>query len=129
MEIMSIVGAAIVAAILAVILRHTRPEYAVVLGLTSSVIFLLWAVGSIVPIIDLLKELVDKTNLTSEYQEILLKTLGISFITQMGSDCCKDAGENAIAQKVELCGKITIVALSLPLFQDILAVVSSMFSI
>ena len=49
---------------------------------------------------------------------ILLKTLGVCFLTQLSADSCRDAGEGALAAKVELAGKLFIVILALPLFQQ-----------
>ena len=48
-----------------------------------------------------------------------MKTLGICFLTQFAVDSCKDAGESALASKVELAGKVTVVVMALPLFQSI----------
>ena len=49
----------------------------------------------------------------------MFKTLGICFLAQFAADSCRDAGESALASKVELAGKISILVLSLPLFEDI----------
>jgi stage III sporulation protein AD len=50
---------------------------------------------------------------------ILFKTLGLCFLAQFAADSCRDAGENALASKVELAGKLAIVILALPLFEKI----------
>ena len=57
--------------------------------------------------------------ISGEYGVILLKTLGVCFLTQLSADSCRDAGEGALAAKVELAGKLFIVILALPLFQQI----------
>ena len=51
---------------------------------------------------------------------ILFKTLGVAVVTQLAADLCRDAGESAMAGKVELCGKAAVLALSLPLASDLL---------
>jgi stage III sporulation protein AD len=40
-------------------------------------------------------------------------------LAQFAADACRDAGESALASKMELAGKITILILALPLFEKI----------
>ena len=61
-----------------------------------------------------------------EYVQILFKALGICLITQIACDACRDLGETAVASKVEAAGKISVLLISLPLFEQILAVVGSL---
>lgn len=128
MEFPAVVGAALVAAVLAVTLREVKKEYALVLTLCCGALLLLWAAGVVSPALEELRSMIEATRIEGEYGEILMKTLGISFLTQLASDACKDAGEGAIAAKVELCGRICIVVLSLPMFRAILTLAQSMFT-
>ena len=58
----------------------------------------------------------------SELTEIVLKALGICIVAELGSQCCRDAGETAIATKVELAAKAALVLMSIPIFQTLLEV-------
>jgi len=49
--------------------------------------------------------------------------VGVCFITQLACDLCRDAGENAIAARVETAGKAAILLISLPLFEQVLELV------
>lgn len=128
-DIFVAVGAAMVAMLLAVTLREIKKEYAVLLSLLCAVALMLWAVGTMAPIIEQIEALVDSTELNPQYGEILLKSLGIAVCTQLACDVCKDAGETAIGTKVEFCGRVCLVALSLPLFSEILSLAQRIFSI
>lgn len=90
-----------------------------VIALACGVLIIISVLSSISPIICEIKSLVYQSKLPVEYIGILLKVLGVCFLTQFASDACKDAGESAIASKVELAGKVTIVLISLPLFERI----------
>lgn len=59
--------------------------------------------------------------------EIMIKALGISFITKICSDICKDAGEGSLASGVETVGKLSLVGLALPLISSITEYVSEIF--
>jgi stage III sporulation protein AD len=61
-----------------------------------------------------------------DYAGILLRALGVCFLTQIACDTCRDAGEAAIAVKLEIAGKIAVLAISLPLFRQVLGFVSTL---
>ena len=128
-DIFVAVGAAMVAMLLAVTLREIKKEYAVLLSLLCAVALMLWAVGTMAPIIEQIETLVDSIELDPQYGEILLKSLGIAVCTQLACDACKAAGETAIGAKVEFCGRVCLAALSLPLFSEILSLAQRIFSI
>jgi stage III sporulation protein AD len=129
MEIFAVVGAAMMAMMLAVVLRELKKEYAVLLSVACCALLLLWAISALTPVLDRLLELARITQLDTEYGEILLKALGISICTQLAADACRDAGESAIGSKVELCGRACVVLLSLPMFQEVLSLAGSMFAL
>ncbi len=61
-----------------------------------------------------------KHGVNGEFLGILIKITGISFLTEFASSVCKDAGETAIANKVDLSGKVIIVAISIPIISALL---------
>ena len=71
------------------------------------------------PAIKEITTLLSGVGLSEKYGIILFKSLGVCFLAQFAADSCRDAGENALASKVELAGKISILVLSLPLFEEI----------
>ena len=42
---------------------------------------------------------------------------------------CRDAGENAIGAKIELAGKVTLVVVSIPLFQQLINVAGTLLNL
>jgi stage III sporulation protein AD len=119
MNIIAIAGIAILAAILAAMLRRYHQEYSVILSIAAGVIILFEVFANITPAVRQISTLLSSSGLSAEYAVILFKALGICFLAQFAADSCRDAGESALASKVELAGKIAIVILSLPLFENI----------
>ena len=119
MNVVGIAGIAVCAAVIAAMLRRYHQEYAVMLSIAAGVVILLEIFAGIAPAMKQIHTLFSASGLPTDYILILLKTLGISFLAQFAADACRDAGENALASKVELAGKIAIVVLSLPLFEKI----------
>ena len=54
------------------------------------------------------------------YASVMLRTLGIALLTRICTDICRDCGETSVAGAVELAGKLTILALCVPLIRQIL---------
>jgi stage III sporulation protein AD len=119
MNIIGIAGVALVAAILSAMLKRYHQEYAIIVNIAAGIIIIVQILANISPAVQQLNVLLSSAGLSSEYALILFKTLGICFLSQFAADSCRDAGESALATKVELAGKITIVLLALPMFESI----------
>ena len=119
MNIIAIAGVAVIAAILAVMMKQYHQEYSVVISIAAGIIILFEIFANVSPAIKQINTLLSSAGLSAEYTAILFKALGICFLTQFAADSCRDAGESALASKTELAGKIAIVVLSLPLFESI----------
>ena len=125
-DILSIIGIGIVSAALALVLRQHRPEFAMLVSLGAGIFILFKVAATIQPVADEIQSILSSAALPLEYAGVLFKALGICFVTQIACDTCKDAGESAIASKVEMAGKIAVLAVSLPLFGQVLTIVSSL---
>ena len=119
MDIVALAMVAVIAAVLSVMLKKYNPEYSIIISLVAGAVLLLLILSRISPAIEQIKDLLSATRMSSEYGQVLLKGLGVCFLTQFAADSCRDAGESALASKVELAGKVMIVLLSLPLFEQI----------
>ena len=53
----------------------------------------------------------------------VLKITGIAYIAEFGAEICRDAGEGAIAAKIEMAGKVIIIALAVPIITSLLDLV------
>ncbi len=117
----SIIGIAVVATAACVILQKTNPEFSMMVALITGVLIFMFVLSSFTPILDSLESWMNEFGLNNVYFTTVVKTLGICYLTQMASDTCKDAGYSSIASKVELAGKITILLLALPMFENLIS--------
>lgn len=121
-NLFSIVGIALVATIICILIKQYKPEYAMLISIVCGVIIFSMIIVSLVPAFQAMKTLMSRANINNEYIGAMVKTLGVCYVTQLASDSCNDAGQTAIASKVELCGKVFIVIISLPLFENLIDV-------
>lgn len=119
MNIVSICGLAIIAVISAVVIRKYNPEISLIISISASLLILIAIFTHISPVANEIKALFQNSNISSDYISILFKTLGICFVCQFTADACKDAGESAVASKVEFAGRVAILIIALPLFENI----------
>jgi len=123
MDIVKIIGVGFIAVIIIIILKQYKPEFAVYVSIATGVIILLMLVGQISGILDLLRDISSKTSINYGFIKILIKITGIAILTEFAVSICKDSGESAIASKVDIGGKVIIVALSMPIVQSLLETV------
>lgn len=120
MEITSLIVLCIITALLALSLRGQRPEFAMLLSLGCGVFVLLNLLGQMNGILSGLERVMAGLSGQSDLTGIILKALGICIVAELGSQCCRDAGEAAIAAKVELAAKTALVLMCMPVFTQLL---------
>lgn len=128
MEIYSVIALGLVATAICILLKQYQPEYALFVSIICGVIIFGVVIDNLLPTFSLMADLMVKAQIKSSYVEAIVKTLGVCYITQLVTDSCKDAGQNAIASKVELASKVYIVLLALPLFEDLITITFSLIN-
>jgi len=119
MELTSILGLGVVAVCIVVLLRQYRPEYALMISLVCSVLIFAAALSVLIPALDEIENMMEEANIDLSYVSILFKSLGLCLITQIASDSCRDAGETAIASRIEFSGRLSLVVVALPMFREV----------
>lgn len=120
MEIVRIVAFAFIALFIVVILRQHNGTLALQVSTIVGVLIFLFMIGKITAVLQLLQQLALKANIDFVYLNTIFKILGIAYLASFCSDICKDAGEGAIAAKVEFAGKILILVLAIPILMAVL---------
>lgn len=123
MNIFEIIALAIIGALLSTTLKAYHPEYAVVTALGTCIIIILLTSQDLLSIIEGLRDIMTKTGIDSRYFKIILKVIGISYITQFGVDLCKDSGYSSIALKVDMAGKICVLTMTIPIISEFLNII------
>ncbi len=114
-EILQITGAALVATFLALILKEQKPNFAFLLIVFTGCAIFLFLVDQIYLIINMIERLASDAKVNLIYVETILKIIGIAYIAEFAAQITKDAGQGAIASKIELGGKILILAMAIPI--------------
>lgn len=103
------------ATFLALIVKEQKPNFAFLLIVFVGCTIFLFLIDKISEIINMLEKLAADAKVNMVYVETILKIIGIAYIAEFASQVTKDAGQGALASKIELAGKIIILAMSIPI--------------
>lgn len=125
MDIFKIVGLGLAAAILAVFVKNWRAEIAIMVSVVAAIIIFLAIAPYLKAVLEMFEDISNQIGLDIKYITVVLKVIGIAYVTQFGAELCRDAGESAVASKIEFGGKVIIMALSMPVMYQFLEVVDT----
>lgn len=120
MNITSVAGICILFAAVILLLKQYKPEYAMLAAAAASGALLVYLLSLIFPVIQEIREILAQAGVNNEHFTAVFKAVGICYTAQFAGDICRDFGQTAIAGKIDMAGKIAVVALSLPLMKEIL---------
>ncbi len=120
MEITQIIGLALITTIFLLVLRQEKPVMAILLSLVFGIIVFLSMMGKLASIIDVMGELTRRAGINNFFLATILKIMGVAYLGEFAAVICQDAGEQAVAKKVEFAAKIIIAVLALPILVAIL---------
>ncbi|MDR4936354.1 stage III sporulation protein AD [Rossellomorea marisflavi] len=123
---MQIVGIALVSTFLALLIKEQKPNFAFLLIVFVGCSIFLFLIDQIYAIIHMLEKLAANANVNLVYVQTILKIIGIAYIAEFTAHITRDAGEGAIAAKVELAGKILILAMAIPILTVIIETIINM---
>ncbi|MGI6588998.1 MAG: stage III sporulation protein AD [Peptococcia bacterium] len=115
MEIFQIVGIGLTGTVLAVYVKESNREIAILISLATGLILFIYALSKVGAVINILAELATRANINMYYLMIVLKIMGIAYIAEFGAQICRDAGEGSTATKIEFAAKILVMVLALPI--------------
>ena len=128
-DLISVIGFGITAAVLASVLRQYKPEFGIYVSLAAGIIIFGLVLAAITPAIDEITGLSNRVGGTAlSFAPILFKSLAVCYITSLASDACKDSGEKAVATKIDLAGRAAVVVISLPLWRELTSMLVSLLS-
>ena len=119
-ELISVCGICICASLICKITEKHTKEQAVMLSITVCVFAMLLMLSDIPVIFGKADRLASMAGLDSEYITVIFKSLGVCYLTQFSADICRDCGETAAASAAEIFGKVQLIVLSLPLFEQLI---------
>ena len=118
-----VVAIGVGAALLAAWVKNMRPEYALWITVAAGLFMGIFAMMKLESIVEELKFLQTYFSAYGSYFKLLLKIIGITYLSEFSADLCRDAGANTLASQIELFGKLSILVLCMPIMTSLLETV------
>jgi stage III sporulation protein AD len=122
-EIIQVVGLGFIVTILSLILKEQKPLFAFLLSTVTGIFIFLFLIGKISAVIQVLEQLAAQSNINLVFLKTILKIIGIAYIAEFGAQIVRDAGQESIASKIELAGKVIIMVMAIPIITVIVETV------
>ncbi len=123
MDIIKIVGIGLIALVIIILLKQYKPEFAIYISMLTGVLILIIIMDKLTGIINLIQTIVNQSYINTEFIALLIKITGIAFLAEFAVSICKDAGEAAIANKIEIGSKIIIISMAIPVLSSLLELI------
>ena len=110
---------------LALFLKQTKPEYAVYVSVGTGILLLFLVAERLRLVIENIRLIQSAISIQSAYIQVLLKIIGITYISEFAADICRDAGCAAVAGQIGVFAKLSILAVSMPIVSALLQTIQS----
>lgn len=124
--LIKIAAVAVAGAILGLVIRKNSPEMALMLTISLALTALYLAFDTIKSVTDFVSSLADAAQISPAVLSVVFKAVGISVVTKLSSDVCRDAGQSSVASGIELAGAFAALHVALPLFKTVMDMVRSL---
>lgn len=124
MDIFKICMIAIVSVILILHIKPHIPHMPIMISIVCGVIIFIMIIPTLKDVLKAIINIIEMIDIGIEHIGIILKIIGISYICEFCSQVCIDAGESAIASKIEIAGKVLIMFISIPIITELLNLIT-----
>ena len=119
-DVFRVIGVAFIAAITAIILKGTKPELSFAVTVVGVIIILMFVLDMLKDSMSVFASISQIAGMENGLLKMLLKIVGVGYLTEFGAGILTDFGSSSLADKVTLAGKVTIVLLSMPVVESLL---------
>ena len=121
-----VIGIAFVAVVAFNLIKSTQPQVASLLIIASSVLIILVLIDPLLSVLSFFDDITQKTGLNKEIFSLLIKIIGVGYLTEYSLSLCEDSGCASLGKKIELSGKIVILLFSFPIIKQIIGLIGDL---
>ncbi len=100
---------------IAMAMKQGKAEFATFVSFTGSILIAWIAIQLLDGIVGGFERLEKLLSVDMEYLALLMKMIGVTYLSEFASSLCRDAGYSAVAGQIELVGKLTILTIGMPI--------------
>ena len=126
MSIIKVAVIGIVSVLLGLQFKTIKSEYGTMVVLVAAICIFFFGITRVNRIIEAVNLVKSGLGISGSYIQMLLKIVGISYISEFSSDICKDSGYSALSNQIHIFGKLSILVISAPVFLKLFDVIGGM---
>lgn len=115
MTVVTIAVVGIVSVLLAVWMKGLKAEYGTFLVAAAGFFIFFYGITKLETILETIHRIQGFLDINQVYLTTLLKMTGIAYVAEFASGICKDAGFGSVGTQIEVFGKLSILAVSMPI--------------
>lgn len=128
MATVSVVLICVAAALVCAVLRAAKPEMALGVTLAAGVAALALLGDDLKAAAQLIIKLAGQAAVPDASAGLLLRAAGIALMAEFGAELCRDAGESALAGRIDLAARVALLVMAVPLIEQILALIAELLA-
>lgn len=121
-----LIAAALLCSVLCLLLKKQAPELTLCLCILVCALCFLSSLQFFSPLLTFFQRLEDITGLSDAVFAPLFKTAAIGLLSQVAGTICRDSGQQALGQTIEICSGFVSLYLALPLLEMVLSLLQTM---
>lgn len=126
MNVFKVIAIGITGAVACLLLKKTENRYSALIAVATGIVILIICVKSLAQVIVSLQSIVDKAGIDDKLFAILLKIVGIGYLTEYACNLCNDMDCSGIAKNIAFAGKIAVFLLALPIVNTLIDTVAGL---
>ena len=128
MTIQKAAAAGVCAALSARQFKGGKTEYGIYVSIAAGLLLAAGILGKLDTVLATVREIGSFLQIEGSYLGVLLKMLGITYVAEFASNICKDSGYQTIASQIQLFGKLSVLALGMPVLLTLLRTIEVFLS-
>ncbi len=116
----------ITALFLIMIAGSIKREYGMVIAICVAMILFSYGVSQVSNMVAAIQEWEKNLGIPANYLSLLIKMIGLAYLTQFGVSLCRDSGHGAMANQLAFVGKISMVLVSIPVLKALLQTIGEL---
>lgn len=119
MDILKIAAVGIITGFCSLTLKENKSNLSMVVGIAGSCVLMLMILDYFADIFSAITNLIDRAGISSSILKSVIKIVGIGYITEFSAGIVEDTGNNSVAEKIVIAGKVIILVVSLPIITSL----------
>lgn len=122
-DLLALCGIALAAIVLTLTLKKESPAIAFLLALTAGLVILIRVFSGMGGAVREITQVFAQGGMSETLYLPVIKTVGVAVVVRVMGALSRDAGQSALAAKLEIAGSVLAIALCMPLLQQVLSLI------